>query len=281
MRITKLKKPVQEAIEESKIKLSAKLNSLQKGLKDDSEREILKQSGELILAYQYGIEAGQTELRAQYDMDAPEMVIKLDPAITPLENAQNYFRRYDKAKSALDEVPALIEEAQLELNYIEQLETDLMNASNWVEIDDVIQSLQSRGYWLGKKVKRLGGGGRQGPLKVVSRDGYVVWIGRNSRQNEQVTFKTANADDIWLHARDVPGAHVIIRNDGRRIKDELVAEAAAVAAYYSKRRDEGSVLVDYTRVKYVKSIKGAGAGMVTYRNEETITVQPQDEKILK
>lgn len=275
------KKPVQEAIDEAKKKLSSKLQSLQSGLKDDSEMEILKQSGELILAYQYTIQDGQTELKAQYDVDAPELSIKLNPELTPLENAQSYFRKYEKAKSARDGVPRLIEETQMELNYIEQLETDLMTAVNWVEIDDVIQVLQSRGHWLGKKLKRLGGGGRQGALKVVSRDGYVIWIGRNSRQNEKVTFKTANSQDIWLHARDVPGAHVIIRNDGRRIKDELIAEAAAVAAYYSKKRNDGNVLVDYTRVKYVKSIKGAGPGMVTYRNEQTITVQPENEEILK
>lgn len=275
------KKPVQAAVEEAKTKLSAKLNSLNSGLRDDSELEVLKQSGELILAYQYGIQEGQTELRAQYEMDAPELVIKLNPEISALDNAQQYFRKYEKSKSARDDVPQLIKETELELNYIEQLETDLMTAINWVEIDDVIQTLQARGHWLGNKLKRLGGGGRQGPLKVVSRDGYVVWIGRNSRQNEQVTFKTANSQDIWLHARDVPGAHVIIRNDGRRIKDELIAEAAAVAAFYSKKRTDGNVLVDYTRVKYVNAIKGAGPGMVTYRNEQTITIEPQNEEILK
>ncbi len=275
------KKPVQAAIEKTRSKLSSKLASLESGLHDDSEREKLKQSGELILAYQYAIQDGQEELLAQYDMDAPELVISLNPDLSALENAQTYFRKYEKAKSALDEVPQLIQETTIELDFIEQLETDLMTASNWVEIDDVIQTLQTRGHWQGKKLKRIGGGGRQGPLKVVSRDGYVVWVGRNSRQNEQVTFKTANRDDIWLHARDVPGAHVIIRNDGRRIKDELIAEAAAVAAYYSKRRPDGNVLVDYTRVKYVNSIRGAGPGMVTYRNEQTVTVEPKDEEILK
>ncbi len=275
------KKPVQEAIQETIIKLSSKLSSLKSGLRDESELEVLKQSGELILAYQYGIESDQTELRAQYEVDAPELVIALNPELSPLENAQNYFRKYEKAKSAREDVPRLIEETKMELDYVEQLETDLMTALNWVEIDDVIQTLQARGHWQGKKLKRLGGGGRQGALKVVSRDGYVVWIGRNSRQNEKVTFKTANSQDIWLHARDVPGAHVIIRNDGRRIKDELIAEAAAVAAYYSKKRNDGNVLVDYTRVKYVNSIRGAGPGMVTYRNEQTITVEPQDEKVLK
>ncbi|MDQ7036954.1 MAG: NFACT RNA binding domain-containing protein [Anaerolineae bacterium] len=115
----------------------------------------------------------------------------------------------------------------------------------------------------------------------MTKDGYVIWVGRNSRQNEQVTFKTANADDFWLDARDVPGAHVVIRNDGRRIPDKLIEEIASIAAYYSSKREDTKVSVDITRCKYVKSIRGAGQGMVTYRNERTITVEPHNEEILK
>lgn len=274
------KKPVQAAIDEARAKLRSKIASLQKGLRDDSELQRLRQSGELILAYQYSLSAGQRELRAQYNPDEPELLVTLDPDRSPLENAQNYFRRYEKAKSANEAVPALVNETRLELDFIEQLENDLATASNWLEIDDVIQILQTRGHWQGVPRKRIGGGGRQGPLRIVSRDGFVLWLGRNSRQNEQVTFKTANAQDIWLHARDVPGAHLIIRNDGRRISEQLIAEAAAVAAWYSKRSNDANVQVDYTRVKYVRAIKGAGPGMVTYRNESSLFVQPHDESIL-
>ena len=275
------KKPARAAIKETRIKLSSKLSSLQRGLKDRAELDMLKQSGELILAYQYSLGGGQEEFKAQYDPAGPELVIRLNPALSPLENAQDYFRKYEKAKAARQAVPQLMDATQLELDFVEQLETDLATAANWVEIDDVIQTLQARGHWQGKRLKRLGGGGRQGPLKVVSRDGYVIWVGRNSRQNEKVTFATANSQDIWLHARGVPGAHVVIRNDGRRVKDGLIAAAAAVAAYYSKQRGEKRVLVDYTRVKYVKAIKGAGPGMVTYKHEQTISVRPQDETALK
>ena len=274
------KKPVQAAIDEARAKLYARLASLRKGEHDDRELEELRQSAELILAYQYGIAEGQGELRAQYDPDGPERLIRLDPDRNPLENAQAYFRRYDKAKAARAKAPALLREAQTELDFIEQLETDLEAARNWPEIDDAVQLLQARGFGQDQPLKRIGGG-RTGPLRVVSRDGYVIWIGRNSRQNEEVTFKRANPQDIWLHARETPGAHVVIRDDGRRISEELIAQAAAVAAYYSKRRDEARVNVDYTRVKYVKAIKGAGPGMVTYRNERTLVVRPQDESILR
>lgn len=274
------KQPVQAAIGEAKAKLSAKAASLERNLKDNSDLELLRQSGELILAYQYAIQAEQTELRAQYDLDAPPLVIRLNPDRSPLDNAQNYFRRYEKSKSAAAALPRLIDETRLELGFLDQLESDLQIAANWLEIDDVIQILQNRGHWLGQPVRRMGGGGRKGPLRVVSRDGYVIWVGRSSRQNETVTFKRANPQDIWLHARQVPGAHVVIRNDGRRVKAELIAEAAAVAAWYSKSREDSSVQVDYTRIKYVKAIKGAGPGMVTYRNENTLSVRPQDESIL-
>ena len=274
------KKPAQRAIDEAKRKLEAKLDSLRRGLRDESELERLRQSGELILAYQFALTGGQRELRAPYDPDEAELVVALDPELPPLENAQDYFRRYEKAKSAASAVPALIEESRVELRFVEQLERDLAVAGNWPEIDEVIQNLQARGHWQGAQLKRIGGGGPAGPLRLVSRAGYVIWLGRNSRQNEAVTFKKAKAQDIWLHAREAPGAHVVIRNDGRRITDELIADVAAVAAWYSKRRSDARVQVDYTRVKYVKRIKGAGPGMVTYRNERSIFVQPRDESIL-
>jgi predicted ribosome quality control (RQC) complex YloA/Tae2 family protein len=277
---TQAKKPVQEAIDEAKAKYGAKLDSLEFSLKDQSEMEHLQHSGELILAYQYTIDSTQTELIAQYNVDEPALTIKLDPELTPLENAQKYFDRYNRAKRAHNNVPELIGDTRNEWNYILQLENDLQLASNWSEIDDVIQALQIRGYLVqNKKVKRLGGGGRSGPTRLT-HDGYVIWVGRNSRQTEQVTFKTANSDDFWLHARNVPGAHVIIRNDGRRIPDELVEQAASIAAYYSSKRGDTKVDVDITRCKYVKAIRGAGPGMVTYRNERTITVEPQNEEIL-
>lgn len=274
------KKPVRKAIAEARARLSAKLASLERGFKDESEMRRIKQSGELILAYQTALREGQDSLRAQYEPDEPELIIKLDPALNPIENAQSYFRRYEKAKGARKALPALIAETKTELAFMAQLESDLTSASNWLQIDDVMQLLQERGHWQGKKLKRIGGGGRQGPLRVVSRDGYVVWIGRNSRQNDQLTFKTANRQDIWLHARGAPGAHVVIRNDGRRIGDDLILAAAAVAAHYSQKRDDKRVLVDYTRVKFVKAIKGAGPGMVTYRNEKTLSVAARDETAL-
>ncbi len=270
--------PVRKVLVEAKAKMNAKLASLQRSMTDDAEREVLKQSGELILAYQYTLEAGQTELRAQYEVDAPDLVIKIDPQLTPLENAQRYFTKYDKAKRALSDVPTLIKETKTELDYLNQLESDLELASSWPDIDEVQQGLQSGGYWQGKRVKRIGGGGQSAPIRIVTPDAYVIWVGRNSRQNEIVTFKKASPEDLWLHARDVPGAHVVIKFDGRTIPDKIVDQAASIAAYYSAKRSDNKVPVDVTRIKYVKKIKGAKQGMVTYRNEKTQMAVPKDEK---
>jgi predicted ribosome quality control (RQC) complex YloA/Tae2 family protein len=271
------KQPVRDALLEAKAKLTARLASLEKSMTDDREREALRQSGELILAYQYTLQPDQTELRAQYEADQPEQVIQLDPQLTPLENAQKYFDRYNRAKRALDDVPRLIRETRNELGQIDQLATDLELATNWPEIDEVQQELQAMGYWRGKAMARIAGGNKSAPLRFVTKDGFVIWVGRNSRQNAIVTFDKGSPQDLWLHVRGVPGAHVIIKNDGRRIPDEVLDEAAALAAYYSASRSEGRVIVDVAERRHVRQIKGGSAGQVTYRNEVTRTVAPKSE----
>jgi predicted ribosome quality control (RQC) complex YloA/Tae2 family protein len=256
--------------------LRARLASLERSLTDQSERETLRHSGELILAYQFTLAKGQSELKAFYDPDQPELVIKLDPTLTPLENAQAYFQRYDKAKRALDDVPGLVRQTKNELAFLEQLDSDLEFAMSWPEIDEVQSALQNAGHWRGKTIKRSGGG-QSAPLKLVTKDNFVIWVGRNSRQNEQVTFGKGGGQDLWLHARGIPGAHVVVKFDGRSIPDSVIDHAASLAAYYSASRADGKVPVDVTRCLYVKKIKGGGQGMVTYRNEETRTAIPQSE----
>lgn len=269
------KKPVQAAIDEAKSRVEKKLSQLRDELTDDAGIEHLKQSGELLLAYQYSLEPGQTVLHAQYDVDGPELEIKLDPALTPLDNAQRYFAKYEKAKRARAGVPELIKTTEQELAYLQQLDLDLDMATNWPEIGEVQDALQQNGYWRGTRTKRPGGG-KSGPLKVA-KDGYVIWVGRNSRQNDTVTFDRGGPVDLWLHVRGVPGAHVIIKSGAADVPENVLRRAAEIAAYYSQSRSEGRVLVDVTRRKYVRKIKGGKPGMVTYRNESTIEVTPRAE----
>ena len=268
---------IRETVHDAKGKTSARLASLRSSMTDDRERETLRQSGELILAYQYTLQPGQTELRAQYDPDQPELVIAIDPKITPLENAQKYFDKYNRAKRALDDVPQLIADGEAELALLDQLETDLDLAANWGEIDEVQQALQSAGLWRGKTGTKVSGAAKSAPLRFVTQDGLVIWVGRNSRQNEIVTFDKGSPYDTWLHARGVPGSHVIVKNEGRPIPEHVLNAAASLAAYYSASRAEGRVVVDITERRNVRKIKGAAAGMVTYRDEVTRTAVPQSE----
>jgi len=200
------KRPVQKAITEARTRLEKKLESLRSSLQSDESLEHLRQSGELLLAYQYTLTPGQSELCAQYEVDGPELVIKLDPSLTPLENAQRYFDRYEKAKRARKGVPQLIRATEQELAYLAQLKTDLDLATNWPEIGEVQEALQRNGYWRGQHTRQPGGG-KSGPLKVTSEPGFVIWVGRNARQNDIVTFDKGGPADLWLHARGVPGAH--------------------------------------------------------------------------
>jgi predicted ribosome quality control (RQC) complex YloA/Tae2 family protein len=271
------KQPIRDAIAEARAKLSARLASLQASMTDDSQREWLRQSGELILAYQYAIQPGQTELRAQYDPDQPELTIALDPNMTPLENAQRYFERYNKAKRALEDVPGLIAQTEQDLAFLEQLDTDLTLAASYPEIDEVQAALQAKGLWRGKPLAKASSS-RTAPLRVVTPEGFVIWVGRNSRQNEIVTFDKGSPEDWWLHARGVPGAHVIIKTDGRKVPESVFERAAGLAAYYSAKRQEAKVEVDVTLRKHVRKIKGASPGMVTYRNEETRSSVPRSKE---
>lgn len=273
------KAPVHEAIQEARAKLGAKLASLKNSMTDDSQREQIKLAGEMILAYQYAIQKGQTELVAEYEEGQPPLKIKLDPTLTPLENAQAYFSRYNKAKRALDDVPTLIKQTQNELDHLDLLASDLELAANWPEIDEVQGILIDKGLWKAPPGRRLGMT-NSAPIRLITREGFTIWVGRNSRQNELVTFGKGGGDDLWLHVRGVPGAHVVIKSEAGAIPDHIIDIAASLAAYYSAKRADGKVQVDVTQVRYVRKIKGAAQGMVTYRNETTRTVQPRDEKAL-
>ena len=273
------KQPVRAQIVEAIERGTRRLEALQRQAPPDSERERLRQSGELILAYQHQIAPRQQEFSAQYDFDAPPLVIPLDPTLGPVENARAYFERYEKAKRAAAEIPALVKAAENELAFLHQLAADLEMATNWPEIGEVQDVLQANGYWRGPRTTRPKGG-RTAPLKVTTPEGIVIWVGRNARQNDEVTFLRGRPEDLWLHARGVPGAHVVIKTGGRPVPPDALRRAASLAAYYSAARAEGRVLVDVTERRYVRKIKGGKPGMVTYRNESPIEASPASEKAL-
>ncbi|MBN1936968.1 MAG: NFACT family protein [Anaerolineae bacterium] len=262
---------VRPLLEEARQRVQDRYDALRRQMVPEDEIERLRLSGEMILAYAHTVERRQTRLEAPVDFERPPLQIDLDPHLTPVENAQAYFKRYDKARAANAGAPRRLTQARLELAYLDQLITDLELAANWPEIQEVQSALTDAGYASGprRNIQR----GR--PLRVVSEAGFVIWVGKSARQNEEITFRRAAPDDLWLHAIDVPGSHVIVKCEGRPAPEETLRRSAELAAYYSAGREKGSVLVACTLRKWVRKIRQGKPGQVTYRNEQTILVKPR------
>lgn len=259
------RQPIRKQIDDARSRVRGKLASLEREMADESEIEHLRMSGELLLAYQYTLQEGQTSLEAQYDPEGDPLTVSLNPELTPLENAQRYFERYDKKKRAFEQLPGRIEATRHELAYLDQLEADLDLAANWNDIGEVQSYLQKNGYWQGKKYAQPKGG-KSAPLKVTTDAGYVIFVGRNSRQNAELLDRS-EPFDLWLHARDVPGSHVIIKTNAKPVPEGVLLQAASYAAYYSKLRNDGKVLVQVAEARHVNKMKGGQPGQVTIRQE--------------
>lgn len=244
----------------------------------------LRTRGEMLLAYAAGVTPGQSSLIADMGEGQPTLHITLDPRLTAVENAQKYFKRYVQARDAARSLPALLQRVTLDLAYLDQLELDLALAETASDIRGVTDEL---GELNGPKpVEEKPSKGRSGqkdkrstdrrppPLSVVAADGTTILIGRNARQNDTLTFELASPLDTWLHARGVPGSHVIIRSGGRPVSAATLHQAAALAAAYSAARASTTVIVAYTQRRHVRRIKGGGPGLVTVSNEQTIQVRP-------
>jgi predicted ribosome quality control (RQC) complex YloA/Tae2 family protein len=268
-----LKQSLRQAIARGRERQQKKRGALERSLAAREEIETLRQKGEWILAYAAQIAPGQDELAVELGPGQPSLTIALDPRSSPVENAQQYFKDYHKAKAAAGEVPALLEQVDLELRYLDQLEADLELASTQPEIQEVRLALSEAGYLKGEGQRRKPA--RSQPLTLRSPDGLTILVGKNSRQNEEVTFRRASSDDLWLHARGVPGAHIIVKSGGQEVPEATLRQAAGLAAYYSQARQATRAAVDYTQRRHVRRIKGARPGLVTYDHEQTIYVEPQ------
>lgn len=271
--------PIALAIEQAQKRLARRLVELEKDAAKLEDPTVYREKGEAILAFSYQIEPRQTTLTVDLTGDNP-LEIQLDPALTPPENAQRYFSRYQKAKRAADIIPEQVETAQLELEYLNQLALDLETAETRPEIDVVAQALEKAGFGKDfkqqkkKSVQRKAVPAASQPRRFISPDGFVVWVGRNSQQNHHLTFGMAKPDDVWLHARGVPGSHVVIAATHEKPPKSTIEWAASVAAFYSKSKKAGRAVVSYTRKKYVRPIKGAPPGLVRISNESTVQVAP-------
>ena len=268
--------PVQQAIERARARLNRRLQKLAEDAAALQDPETFRRKGEAIFAAIHQIQAGQTELTVDWPGDEP-LVISLDPTRTPAENAQRYFARYRKAQRAADIIPQQRRDVLLQLEYLNQLSLDLELAESRPEIDAVRDALHEAG--LGGKSVPSKRGRKKAPVgqprRFTAPGGFIVWVGRNALQNHRLTFGRAAPNDVWLHARGVPGAHVVIVAAPDDPPPAVIEWAAGLAAYFSRARHEARVTVSYTRKKYVRPVKGAPPGIVSLRREETITVAPR------
>lgn len=269
-------------------RIGRRLALQQQELKDCQNREEIKLWGDLLSANLYQIEKGMSSIRLE-NFYAPEntsenpvyVEIPLDVRLSPSQNAQKYYADYRKAQTAQEKLTELIARGKEELQYIDSVFDALTRSTTDAEVLELKAELAEQGYLRANKWSRQGKALSkiQPPMVFTSSDGFSILVGRNNRQNDQLTLKTADKTDLWLHTQNIPGSHVIVQAKGRQIPDRTIEEAAVIAACNSKARDSAQVPVDYTQVRYVKKPAGAKPGMVIFTNYQTAYVTPDAERI--
>ncbi len=233
--------------------------------------------GELLTANLHNISSGKSVARVLNYYDNTEVDIPLDPRFSPSENAQRYFKKYSKAKTAVREKKVQLEETNHSIDYLESVVTYVENATTLEEIEEIRQELIEGGCLRRKRSHYRPSRPKLQPHSFIAQDGSRILVGRNNKENDYLTLKTANKKDLWFHTKDIPGSHVILSAEGKTPSDEAIRQAASLAAYYSKARHSTNVPVDYTQVRYVKKPFGAKPGMVIYSNHKTLYVDPKKQ----
>jgi predicted ribosome quality control (RQC) complex YloA/Tae2 family protein len=254
-----------------------KLKKREQTLKDSESAENYRRDGELLTTFMTQVPKGGKEvtLPNYYEENEP-IRIKLDPALSPNQNAQKYFHKYQKLKNAVKLIHQQIKEAKDEIDYLESVLSQLEIAGP-MDIETIKEELISEGYLKRKTGKKQKKAKPSQPDRYIASDGTIILVGRNNLQNDQLTLKTAKKTDYWLHAKNIPGSHVIIKDDAP--SDETVTEAAELAAYFSKYRQSAQVPVDIVQVKHIRKPNGAKPGFVIYENQKTVYVTPEEERI--
>ncbi|PFD46102.1 hypothetical protein CN285_03860 [Bacillus cereus] len=268
-------------MQNEKSKNEKKLIKLEKTLLDAGKADKYQLFGELLTANMYALKKGDKDIEVvnYYDENSGTVKITLDPLKTPSENAQRYFQKYQKAKNSVAIVEEQIEKTNEEILYFDSL-LQQMEAASSKDIEEIREELAEEGYVRSRKTKNA----KKKPTKPIldkylASDGTEIFVGKNNKQNDYLTTKFARRDEIWLHTKDIPGSHVVIRS--LEPAEETLLEAAKIAAYYSKAKDSSSVPVDFTKIRHVKKPSGAKLGFVTYDNQQTIYVTPDADTVMK
>ena len=259
-------------------RLARKINAQKAELEQCAQRESLRVAGDLLSANLYSLEKGSSQVQLEnFYADPPvPLTISLDPALTPNQNAQKYYKEYRKAKTAEEKLNEQIDLAGKELVYLDSVLDALARAENERDLAEIRAELKEQGYIRSLRSKKEKPAGISEPLSFTTSDGFTVLVGRNNRQNDKLTLKLANNNDVWFHVKNIPGSHTVLVTDGRSPTPTAMEEAAVLAAQHSKAKGSGQVPVDYTQVRHVSKPQGSRPGMVIYVNYKTIYVNPAE-----
>ncbi len=248
-------------------------------LKESENRETYKIWADLINANVYSIKSGAKEVVVPnfYDPEMKEVKINLDPGITPAQNAQRYYKKYTKAKTAAVEAELQLQQNDMNIDYLESVSAAIKNCTTEADINAIRSELASEGYMKAAHRKKGQKEQKSMPLHFISPDGFDIYVGKNNIQNDILTTKFANSSDIWFHTKQIHGSHTIIKlGTDKNVPDTTLMMAAELAAFYSKAGESNQVPVDYTTIKNVKKPNGAKPGMVIYDSYNTVYVKPKN-----
>jgi len=253
-----------------------KLGKQEEELLATENAEEFRQKGELLTTFLHQVPNDQDQVELDNYYTGEKIIISLDKALTPNQNAQRYFKRYQKLKEAVKHLTSLIEETRTTILYLESVETALAQAS-LTEIAEIREELIQTGFIRRRQREKIQK--RQKPEKYLATDGQtIILVGRNNLQNDELTFKMAKKDELWFHAKDIPGSHVVITGN-LQPSDEVKTDAAELAAYFSKARLSNLVQVDMIETRKLNKPTGGKPGFVTYTGQKTLRVTPDEEKI--
>ena len=263
-------------------RLTRKLAIQEKELAATYDRERLRQLGDIVTANLHKIQKGQTAVQAEdfYDENMAVVEIPLSPILSPQQNAAKFYKDYTRMKNAEKELTRQIELGSQELFYLRSVLEELGRVQTEQELEEVRQELFAGGYVRLDSGKKRMKQAKTAPMRFESTDGYPIYVGKNNRQNEELTFQLARKDDIWLHAQKVHGSHVIISCGGTVPPDDTVTQAAQLAAYYAESTGGQNIPVDVTPVRQVKKTPGGKPGMVIYHTYRTVIVNPYPEVVV-
>lgn len=279
-RASDLKKSISIKLE----RLYHKQEKQEEELKEAENADIYKVKGELLTAYIYMIQKGMESIEVQnfYDPNYENISISLKKNLTPSENSQRYFKKYNKLKTAKKEITSQMSINKEEIDYLENILLNIENCENLAELQDIKDELISLGYSKAsgklkskKEIAKL----TTSPHEFMSSDGVKILVGKNNKQNDHLTLRIADPDDIWMHTKNIPGSHVIIKCAGKEVSEQTIYEGAMLAAYFSKSKMSSQVPVDYTKKKHVKKPSGSKPGMVIYETNSTMYVTPTEEMV--